>query len=134
MTFLWVSVGDTDASRLVLIRAAESSGSSSKSVPQFGPGTMPPKAKKARVEFASTLLNERVNVKLIEEVARSELGAWRPHGGPRLRTILADVLACCQEGELTSAWREEDMAVEFGVLGRRYSGPKAAADERFRKL
>ena len=89
---------------------------------------MAPAAKKPRVE--TYFLKERVNVSLLEQVASSEVGAWRPDNGPYLRTIIVDLLACCSDGKLTSIWREEPLASEYGVPGRRYSGYKDGLESR----
>ena len=93
---------------------------------------MAPRVKRtAKVEGdGSELLTERVNVDLLQQVAQSRQGCWIPQaGGPRLRTVLADILACCEsDGCLTSAWREEPLAVNHGVLGRRYSGLRASGE------
>ena len=55
---------------------------------------MAPRVKRAaKVDGdSSAILTERVNVELLHQVAQSRLGCWRPQaGGPRLRTILADI-------------------------------------------
>ena len=54
---------------------------------------MAPPSEKAKVE--GEVLTEPVNTGLLRRVASSELGAWTPQpGGPPLRTVLADILAC----------------------------------------
>ena len=65
-----------------------------------------------------TILRERVATEVLSSVAGRK-ASWQPKGGSAsLRTILCDVLACCSEGVLVSAWTEESQMHR----GRRYSG------------
>ena len=92
-------------------------------------------AKSKRAKKEATFLTEYVNVELLKSVASSPLGSWVPQpGGPSFRTVLSDIIACCTNGCLRSAWVEEDLATSQGVLGRRYSGRRGAQGEPFQRL
>ena len=66
-------------------------------------------------------LEERVavsNLRLIASSAAAKM--WKPMGTVSLRTILADIILCAEDGKLVSLWAEEAP----NYAGRRYSGPQ----------
>ena len=66
-------------------------------------------------------LEERVAVDNLRLVASSTAAKlWKPMGTVSLRTILADIILCAEEGKLVSLWTEEAP----NYAGRRYSGPQ----------
>lgn len=82
------------------------------------------KRKQPATQDQKTILYEKVNVGALRELAgRRAAGMWRPNvSGPTLRKIISDFLAQVREGNLPSAWREEERMQSLGLIGRRYSG------------
>ena len=63
-------------------------------------------------------LQERVAAEQLKLVASCDATEqWRPMGTASIRTIIADLLLCTDEGKLYSTWHEETA----GQVGRRHS-------------